>query len=474
MTDLDLLQRYAQQRSEEAFATLVDRHLNFVYATALRQVRSPQLAEEVAQSVFMSLARNSNTMKPDTVLTAWLYCVTRHAAIDLLRGESRRQAREQAALEIANMKSDSTEWAHVEPFLDEALEALDETDRSAILLRYFENKSLREVGENLGTSEDAAQKRVSRTVEQLRACFSSRGVVLSAAGLTAALCAQATQAAPIGLCAAITTAAALAGPSAGTAAFATATKTIAMTTLQKTLITATIIAAVGAGIYEARQASNLQNQVQTLQQRQAPLTEQVKQLQREHEEATRKLAALREDNELLQPATNTAELLKLRGEVGVLRRQLADYKSSQEAAAKARQPSTYQLPNYSQADLPRNFPQVSFVYSGHSNPESTLLTLMWAFREGNMRVIMNTLAPEAADHWQKLLQAQSADEIPEKSIKYMENVAWFDLTGKRVVSDKEVQLTIAITPPSGKDVVVRTVPVKNVRGEWRVGDLIEE
>ena len=317
MSDSDLLQQYSQHGSEEAFATLVSRHLNFVYATALRQVRSPHLAEEVAQSVFMSLARNSNAMKPGTVLTGWLYRVTRNAAIDLIRAESRRQVREQTAFELANMKSDSAQWAHVEPFLDEALEALDETDRSAILLRYFQNKSLREVGETLGTSEDAAQKRVSRAVEQLRACFSRRGVALTATSLIAALCAQATQAAPAGLSAAITAAAAHAGPTLGAAALTTATKAIVMTTLQKTLIAAVIAATVGTGIYEARQASSLRAQVQTLKQAQLSPPGQTEQLARERDDAIRQLAALREENE--RSNQNTAELLKLRAEVARLR-----------------------------------------------------------------------------------------------------------------------------------------------------------
>jgi RNA polymerase sigma factor (sigma-70 family) len=316
MSDLDLLQQYAQKGSEEAFATLVNRHLNFVYATALRQVKSPQMAEEVAQSVFMSLARNSNTMKPETVLTAWLYRVTRNATTDLIRGESRRQAREQTAFEISNMKSDSAGWAHVEPFLDEALETLEETDRGAILLRYFENKSLREVGETLGTSEDAAQKRVSRAVEQLRACFSRRGVALSATSLIAALCAQATQAAPSGLSGAITTAATLAGPPAGAAAFTTATKAIAMTTLQKTLIAAVIAGTLGTGIYGAHEVSSLRTQVQTLQQSQAD-PGQTEQLTRERDDATRQLAALREESG--RSNRNNTELLKLRAEVARLR-----------------------------------------------------------------------------------------------------------------------------------------------------------
>src|SRR5712691_3060077 len=155
--DLDLIRQYARQKSEEAFATLVRRHLNLVYSAALRQVRSPQLAEEVAQSVFTDLSRNAHKLKPDTIVTAWLYQVTRRTAIDVVRRESRRQFRERIAVEMTDMNSNSSEWTQVEPLLDEAMEALEDTDRTAILLRYFENKSLRDVGQSLGTSEDAAQ-----------------------------------------------------------------------------------------------------------------------------------------------------------------------------------------------------------------------------------------------------------------------------------------------------------------------------
>ncbi len=203
MNDIDLLRQYSQEGSEQAFAALVDRHLNLVYATSLRQVRSPELAEEAAQSVFLSLAKNAGSMKPNTILTAWLYRVARHAAIDLVRRESRRQVREQMAFQLANMKSDSPEWAQIEPLLDEAMEALEESDRNAILLRFFQNKSLREVGEILGTSEEAARKRVSRAVEQLRSLFSRRGAVVERPAWRAVLSAHAAHAAPAGLGAAI-------------------------------------------------------------------------------------------------------------------------------------------------------------------------------------------------------------------------------------------------------------------------------
>src|SRR5213595_463672 len=112
--DLELLEQYAKRGSEEAFAELVLRHLDLVYSAALRQVRSPQLAEEVAQSVFTDLARNAARLKPDTVLTAWLYEVTRRTAINVVRGEARRQLREQIALEMNAMNANADDWMQIE------------------------------------------------------------------------------------------------------------------------------------------------------------------------------------------------------------------------------------------------------------------------------------------------------------------------------------------------------------------------
>jgi RNA polymerase sigma factor (sigma-70 family) len=293
-TDLQLLARYTGQHAEDAFAELVRRHLDLVFSAALRQVRSPQLAEEVAQSAFTDLARQAHRLAPDTILTAWLYQVTRRTAIDVVRREARRQHREQVACELNAMNTPAADWTHIEPLLDEAMQALEETDRTAVLLRYFENKSAREMAQTLGTTEDAAQRRVSRAVERLRQFFDKRGVTIGASGLVIAISANSVQAAPAGLAVTISAAAALVGTSLATTATATATatKAIVMTTLQKTLITATIALAVGTGIYQARQASRLRDQVQTLQQQQAPLAEQIQQLEQERDEAVKRLAAL--------------------------------------------------------------------------------------------------------------------------------------------------------------------------------------
>ena len=241
-TDLELLNSYAHEKGDDAFAEIVRRHVNLVYGAALRQVRSPQLAEEVAQCVFLELARQASHLSPDTILAAWLYKVTHRISLNSLRGEIRRQVREQTALEMNAMDA-TTDWKEIEPLLDEGMHALDENDRAAVLLRYFENKSLREVGQFFGTSEDAAQKRVRRGVERLREFFMKRGITIGASSLVMVLSANAAQAAPVGLIVVITAAL---GKTILTTAPATTTKVIAMTTLQKAVAATVVILLCGS------------------------------------------------------------------------------------------------------------------------------------------------------------------------------------------------------------------------------------
>jgi RNA polymerase sigma factor (sigma-70 family) len=340
-SDLHLLTRYSSQRAEDAFTEIVRRHVDLVHSAALRQVRSPELAEEVAQSVFIELARRAGHLPSDTVVGAWLYNQTRRRAIDVVRREAGRRLREQTAQELQAMNATAEDWTHVEPLLDEAMDALEETDRVAVLLRYFQNKPLRQVGETMGVTDDAAQKRVSRAVERLREFFVKHGINVGASGLVIIISANAVQAAPAALVITISNAAICAGATfatAGTAA-ATTTKAITMTTLQKTFVAATLAATIGAGIYEAGEASALRARIEVLRQQQVPLAEQNQQLQRKHDDAATRLAQLETENGQLKAAQTPAELLRLRGEVTQLKAavgQIENDPTQAEAAAVAR------------------------------------------------------------------------------------------------------------------------------------------
>lgn len=206
VSDQELLQDYRREGSEEAFAELVRRHVNLVYSVALRHVHSAASAEEIAQAVFVILARKAAGLRPATVLKSWLYETTRLTSLTYLRGERRRQRREQEAY----MQSTSQEsaavplWDQLAPLLDEALARLGKKDREAVILRFFNEKSLGEVAVAMQVSESAAQSRVHRAIEKLRQFFLRRGLLLSAAAIAGAMTTNSVQAAPTGLATLVT------------------------------------------------------------------------------------------------------------------------------------------------------------------------------------------------------------------------------------------------------------------------------
>ena len=226
MDDMALLREYTARQSETAFATLVERHIGLVYCAALRQARDPVQAQEISQVVFILLARKAHSLREGTILSAWLYRAARFAASDARKMAFRRQQREQQAVQmqtISPTSSDESGWEQIAPLLDEAMAALGEKDRNAVMLRFFEQKSLEEVGVALGIETVTAQKRVWRAVDKLRQYFSRHGEALSAEAITAALSAHAIHGAPSGLAAIVAATAALKG-AAATASTATLIK----------------------------------------------------------------------------------------------------------------------------------------------------------------------------------------------------------------------------------------------------------
>ena len=249
--DIELLRQYAGEDSEPAFAALVERHVNFVYSVALRRTGDPHAAEEITQAVFIILARKAKSFSQKTILTGWLHATARLTAANFLRAEIRRQHREQEAF-MQSAFSESETWTQIAPLLDDAIAKLGERDRNAILLRYFENKSAREMAAALNLDEPAAQKRVTRAVEKLRAFFAKRGVTLTAAAIAGAVSANSVQAAPVGLAANVTAAAAKgAAVSASTLALVKGAINLMAWAKAKSaaLISTSLLVACGAAVY---------------------------------------------------------------------------------------------------------------------------------------------------------------------------------------------------------------------------------
>lgn len=214
--DMELLQRFAQSNSEEAFAALVQRHINLVYSAALRRLNDAQEAEEVTQVVFIILARKAERLNPQTVLSGWLYETAQLTSANFERARRRRQQREQEAYMQFTRESEHDEsWKRLGPLLDEAMARLGRDERAAVILRFFENRTIREVAEVLGLRQAATQKRVNRATEKLRRYFARRGVQVSTAVLLASIGTFAVQAAPSAFASSVTSAAVAKGTAAG-------------------------------------------------------------------------------------------------------------------------------------------------------------------------------------------------------------------------------------------------------------------
>jgi RNA polymerase sigma factor (sigma-70 family) len=210
LDDLALLREYAANHSERAFEELVSRRVGFVYSSALRQARDPNLAEEITQAVFIILAQKAEHISDKTILTGWLFKTTRFAALAQMRADVKRSLRTATIEKEFQMQTESQSaatdeiWNQMSPLLDEALATLGETDRQAVLLRFFENKSLAEVGNYLGTGEDTARKRVTRAVEKLRKYFSKHGVSSTTTIIAGVISANSVQAAPVAVAKSVT------------------------------------------------------------------------------------------------------------------------------------------------------------------------------------------------------------------------------------------------------------------------------
>ncbi|HWY31840.1 MAG TPA: sigma-70 family RNA polymerase sigma factor [Candidatus Acidoferrum sp.] len=201
VSDMELVQAYFRQGSEEAFTTLVGRHINLVHSAALRRVGIAAHAEEITQAVFIILARKAATLRPDTILESWLYETTRLTSSSFRRGERRREWREQEAYMQSTLDESNnvSVWNQMSPLLDEAVSRLGKKDRDAVILRFFKGNNLSEVAAALKVTEAAAQRRVHRALEKLHHYFNKHGVRSTTAVIAGAVSANSMQAAPIGL-----------------------------------------------------------------------------------------------------------------------------------------------------------------------------------------------------------------------------------------------------------------------------------
>jgi len=243
---MELLREFVRSHSEQAFAALVRRHINLVYSVALRRLNNAHEAEEVTQVVFIILAKRAGSLREGTILSGWLYQTAQLTSANFQRATFRRQRREQEAyMQFTQESEQHHSWQRLSPLLEEAMSRLGKDERDAVVLRFFENRTIREVAAALGLQEAATQKRVNRATEKLRKYFLRRGLQVSTTVLLASIGANAVQAAPAGLASTVASAAVVksAAVSGSTLTLIKSTLKIMAWTKAKTVIVTAVIVA---------------------------------------------------------------------------------------------------------------------------------------------------------------------------------------------------------------------------------------
>ncbi|MFT3869990.1 MAG: sigma-70 family RNA polymerase sigma factor [Nibricoccus sp.] len=305
--DASLLRRFAETRADDAFAELVQRHLNLVYFAALRKTNGhSHNAEEAAQATFTLLAQKAGSLVNHPNLAGWLHTAACNQARELMRAEQRRVQREQtchAMNELTAAEANDRAWSQIRPVIDDALADLEPDDREAVLLRYFENRPYSEIGDTLRLGENAARMRVTRALEQLETSLARRGVKSTAAALATTLAVPAALAAPAQLGATITSTAL-----ASTAVAVTAFSLLKIMSSAKLIATATTIAAliaIGTALYQNQQLHTSRAEAASMRERQVAFQTQLDSLKSQLAAEKKRADEADNDNEKLLSVTSS-------------------------------------------------------------------------------------------------------------------------------------------------------------------------
>lgn len=414
--DAALLRQYAATGAQEAFAALVRRNVDLVYATALRIVGNTALAEDVAQSVFVALARKAKALCDHPALVSWLYTSARYAALKSLRSEQRRRAREEAATTMHPLPSPepSPEWERLRPLLDDVLHELGDADREAVLLRFFRGAPFADLAAALRITEGAARMRVERALERMNRSLAKRGIHSTASALGLALAAQPALAAPPALAASIT-GSALTGASAAGGALAAL---FAMSKVKLALASAAIVGGLATAVIEGRTYSALRAQQASLAPADpAPLAKQ-------NAELRRALGQLENQN------PDVAELNRLRARLDTLR---------------ARPPGV--------TDAAFHAPQ----HRGRETPAAAVETFAWAIDQGDLDLAASFISftdDSPANREAFLAQFSDAIRARYRTVERIFAAANYGAVhGKAAIPDPVVQMQIVGIEERGLDEV---------------------
>jgi len=362
--------------------------------------------------------------------------------------------------ELLSVDSSDPVWRQVQPVLDDAMHELNETDRTAVVLRFFEERSLKEVGLALGVNENAARMRVDRALEKLQSLLAKRGVTNAASGLTAALAAGAVVSAPTSLAASVATSVLATTTAAASTSFATL-KFMTIAKLKAGIISAVALAGVATLLVMQHQAQvRLREENQSLRER----ADRLAQLTIENERLSNLLAQANGAQSL--SSDQLSELMRLRSEVGMLRRQTNELLKSVTTRGES---SPIATPPLETASIPRE----SWAFVGYATSENALQSVAWAMSKGDVKTFLASLSPETQNDYAHRFEGKTESEIATLLSEEISQLPALRLDRKKVSGHGTVAFVLYSEERDDGTTKTRDEAVmtfKNIGGEWRLDE----
>jgi RNA polymerase sigma factor (sigma-70 family) len=465
-SDNQLLRRFVEIRDDAAFKQLVSRHLSMVYATALRRLNgNSNLAADISQEVFIAFSTKAPSLLRHTSLASWLYRSTCFAASKAIRNELRERSILSASAVLMNDHQNASEWERLEPQLDNMMSRLPEPDRHAVLLRFFENRTYRDVASELGVTEEAARKRVDRALDRLRGLFEAEGVQLSSGALGVTLASSLLIPPPAALAAVVCSSVAVGMP-ATTATIAS----FAMTKIQTSLVVLLVGAAVSTSIWQHRHNLRLKRE---LKDREQPVASALA--------GAPAVRQIRDRDWSFGPDTNRIELFRLRAEVTSLKRLLREMNDSTlsvaEIQAMRKRLGGVAFPIEQNPGTPfarnRYYPEGIWADVGLDSPEAVLQTALWAMKSGNIDRLgealhwPNTITPEQKASVIERLKRQGLGPFPGSDSIGIRIENWGGTLGSELI-----QYSAWFDYGEGREAEHVAFFLKRTGDEWRLSPLI--
>jgi RNA polymerase sigma factor (sigma-70 family) len=179
-TDRQLLDDFSARHDETAFTELVARHGPLVLRVCRRVLHHEQDAEDAFQATFLVLAQCAESIRKREALANWLHGVAYRTAMKAKRSAARRRNHEARLREQTSPNVDRPTWDDVQAVLDEEIQRLPASFRSAFVLCVLQGKTTAAAAAELGCKEGTVASRLSRARQRLQQQLSRRGIELTA------------------------------------------------------------------------------------------------------------------------------------------------------------------------------------------------------------------------------------------------------------------------------------------------------